>query len=293
MAFRFNIRNRRTQRMLVYILAAAALGFLVAMALRSWRRRGLASSEIRSYEDAASCAKKKDRENDNKKTKWFNADDPSKCFDKDACDRRKGTVSAGQCLVNGQPVGGKQIIFSGAKCGPGRVSNGTACVDTRPTSGNIGGTGGKRESYSCADKGGYIKDIRVRYDASPKELKNVIVTCADGKEWRKGYLSKPENDSKYEQKNWTDPHGKGWNKVGFVTAWDGKSGTRVRALGPEWDNMFGFYNNAGNEGKQAFDCAAKAGGPPPPGQRFVIDKMTLATGTAVDSMELECGLVPA
>lgn len=290
MAFKFNLRSRRTQRALVYVLVVAALAALAVFAVRRLRRRAaLASSEWVSYETVTPdiC---KNREGD----KWFNPDDPSKCWSNKSCVKnRKGEVVNGQCIVGGKPAGGKQIIFSGVNCGSGRVSNGTACVDTRPTSGNIGGTGGKRETWSCTDKGGYIKDIKVRYDGGPKELKNLIVTCANGKEWRKGYRSDVGGDNKYEQKNWTDPHQKGWNKLGFVTAWNGKSGTRVRALGPEWNNMFGFYDTSSDNGKQAFDCAQKAGGPPPPGQRYVIDKMTLATGTAVDSMELECGLVPA
>lgn len=287
MAFKFNIRNRRTQRTLVYVIAAVALGYLAVTLLRRWRRRSaLASSEYRSSEVSAEiCAKRKEVDSKGKRVgkKWFDPAKPTKCYDETACRKKwrgEGIVVNGTCP---DPAGG-----STKKCTPPQIFNGTNCIDPTPESERYGGQGGALQTVSCKDNGGYIKDIKVRYDNGPNELKNMVVTCADGRQVAKGYRL---DSTLYEEKNWADPHGKGWYKVGFVTNFDNLKDDRIRAWGPEYSNMLGSNWREGD--KKNFDCNAAAGGPAPGGQRFAINEIDVASGKAIDSVRFRCGLIPA
>lgn len=213
-------------------------------------------------------------------------------------------------------------------CPAGKLPNVKGqCVPIRVHSPKFGGKDGKKStSHECLP-GHYIAGINVGYDDAVKELKYITAGCTDGSTFVAGRES-PSNlgsiltsvftmgmvnipgNSGYENQTWSHPHDNmGWGQVSMLTEWGGdpcchngahggskaKAGSRVRAFGPFPRNMFGVpknktrnYTVKPNEIKTwRCDSAGEA----PAGKKYVIDRIDVRSGTALDSLKFRCSLV--
>lgn len=274
------LSRRRGTRLVLALLVLLAIAFLVRRLLRQGRRRGVSFEdpcEGKKDVSAAICFKRKDEKGN---PKWYN---PKAKNGKGACTCftcKNGTVTDGtKCDKAGT---------EGSNCPVGRRWNGAACVPEFVESPQIATGTGTYETFDCPG-GTYINNILVRYNNSDNELKNMVIKCSDGKtEFKKGFLVDRANGGGYEARDWTDPHGRGWNKVGYVTSInsEGKKDNRVRAFGPDYDKMFGSVWGE----KGYFDCA-EAGGKAPKGKRWNITGLGIASGRAIDRMKVRCRLM--
>lgn len=275
----FNLRRLRLNRRVVVVaLAVAALAAILLYFLRR-SKRGRGAWGGRSFESKNSveiCASRKPnpKRYDAKKDRCLECKD-GKVLDK----------AANKCVTPPKVAGSE-----GTDCKVGTTWNGATCAPNEIESAQIGGNSGKYENYDCP-RGAWIETITARYDNGLNELKNFLITCSDGTKFQKGYRAEPteSGDSFYEERTWTNPHGQGWTKVGYVTDISNKSGNRVRAFGPEYSNMFGTTWE--EDKKKNFDCYSK--GVPPKGRRYALSGMGIGSGTAIDRMKFRCSTFDA
>ena len=198
-------------------------------------------------------------------------------------DRIRGSCEAGIKDRGGSSGGGSSGGGGGGSsnvgtCSAGYVSNGKDCVPLEFRSEDFGGSGGSYKDLNCPT--GYIKTIKAWYDNGKNEIKNLSIRCSDGT-----IMDKGEGTKWKDVKEWTDPHGKGWTKIGYVTDFSEKSGNRVRAIGPAWDEMLGTTWESDRH--KAFDCNSKEA---PSGKRYVMTGMGVSSGDGIDRINVRCSL---